>query len=285
MSVLTAVFQAIFQTICWILPISESAHSSVFHDFSNRLSGECSSLTGIVHIGIAFGIILALGRMFLTLTKEFIGSVTDLVKRNTSSNPRPARSFMLMSLISFLPMIVLLVPTGNGNTLYSLLRTSQHNGTLLDDGIFLALTGVLVLLVTRCLSLARNNKNITVASAVAVGVASIFLISVSGLSLVLGVIAILMLMGVSKKLSYRYAMVLSVPVLTVMGISEIVTSVTKINVVSAIIGAVISVAVSYFLTNALRALINKNNIKYFGYYDISLGAIIAVVGIFELILR
>ncbi len=288
MSVLTAIFQAIFQAICWIFPISESAHSAIFHDFSNRLSGACSSLTGIVHIGIAIGIIAALYKTFLTLAKEFFGSFADLAKQNKKSSrkePKPARSFMQMSLISFIPMLFLFIPVGKGRLLYDLIRTSQFNGTLLDDGIFLAVTGLLVILSAKKLSLSANNKNISIVMAVLVGFASILLITVSGLSFVMGILAILLLMDVSKKSGYRYAMVLSVPVLVVMGIIEIVTSVTQVNWISAVIAVVVSSVVSFFAARVFRTLIHKNNIRCFGYYDIALGAISMIIGIFELILK
>ncbi len=50
MSVLTAIFQAIGQAISWVLPISESGHSAIFHNFSGRFTNACSQLTGVVHI-------------------------------------------------------------------------------------------------------------------------------------------------------------------------------------------------------------------------------------------
>lgn len=182
-------------------------------------------------------------------------------------------------------MILLLIPVGKGRMVFDILTLTQHNGTLLDEGICFGIMGALIILASSKLSKATNNKDISVIMAIAIGFASAILVSVSGLSLIIGIVAILILLGVSKKLSYRYAMVISVPVLLVMGIVEIVTSVTKIGVVPAIIGAIISAVLSYFLTTVLRALINKNNIKYFGYYDIALGVIVLIVGIFELILR
>lgn len=286
MSIITAIFQAVFQVICWILPISETGHSAVFHDFSNRFSGACSSLTGIIHIGIAVGIVIAMYKIFIILGKEFFGSIRDLTKKQSPiKDAKPSRHFMLMTLLSFLPMLVLLIPVGKGKILYSLLSATQFNKTLLDEGILLALMGALALLVSQRLKKSSNNKNVGVIEALIVGVANVFLVCVSGLSLVFGIFAVLMLLGVAKKPSYRYAMVMSVPVLVVMGIVEIVASVTKVGVVPAIIGIVIAVALSYFVTNVLRVIINKNYIKYFGIYDIALGVIVLVVGIFELIYR
>lgn len=286
MSVITAIFQSIFQAIAWILPISESAHSSMFHDFAGRSAGTCSALTGVIHIGIAVGIVISFYKLFFTLFMEFFGTAKYLIKKNIKhSAQKPARSFMYMTLVSFVPMLLWLIPTGSNGFLFSLLRKTGYNATLLDDGIFIALTGALVLLASRQLSLARNNKNVNIVSAIVVGVASVFLVPVSGLSLIGGVFSILMLMGVSKKLAFRYSVVMSVPVLVVMGIVEICISTIPANVISIIIGIIIAIIISFVAVKVLRWIIQKNMLRYFGYYDISVGVIILVIGIFELALK
>ncbi len=286
MSVLTAIFQAILQGIAWILPISESAHSSMFHDFAGRSTGTCSVITGVIHISVAFGIILASYKLFITLVREFAGTAGDLFKKNLKgSQKKPARSFMYMTLISFVPMLLWLIPIGSNGFLFSILRKTGYNGTLLDDGIFLALTGVLVLLTARQLSFSRNNKNVTPVSAIAVGVLSVFLVPVSGLSLVAGVFGVLMILGVSKKLAFRYTLVMSVPTLIVMGIIEICTASIPADAVSIIIGIILAIITSFFAVKLLKWLINQNKIRFFGIYDIAVGVIILVIGIFELALR
>lgn len=258
----------------------------MFHDFANRFSGACSSLTGIVHIGIALGIVLAMFSYFVKLGKEFFTSIFDVFKKQFSlENANPPRSIMLKTLLSFMPMLLWLIPCGKSGLLFSVLQKTQYNKTLLDDGVFLILTGALVLLSARQLSLAKNNKNITELPAIIVGVASVFLVPVSGLSLILGSFAILMLFGVSKKIAIRYGFVLSVPVLVIMGIVEICTSVTKIGIVPIILAVLISTACAFILTRLFKVIVNKLYIKYFGIYDLAVGLIIAIVGIFELALR
>lgn len=192
---------------------------------------------------------------------------------------------MYMTLISFVPMILWLIPTGKNGFLFALLRKTGYNGTLLDDGIFFAITGLLVLAAAKQLSLARNNKNVSVLFAVVVGVLSIFLVPVSGLSLTAGIFAVLMLLGVSKKLSFRYSIVMSVPVLIVMGIVQICTAVISAGAVEIILGVIISAAVSFIAVKLLQWIINANKLKFFGIYDIGIGVIAIIIGIFELILK
>lgn len=285
MSVLTAIFQAIAQAIAWILPISESGHSALFHDFAARNTGACSALTGIVHIGIAIGIVIAFYKLFIGLSAEFFGTFKDIFKKQIKTNPpTPRRSFMYMTLISFAPMILWAIPTGKG-LLYTILRKTGFNGTLLDDGLFFIITGVLVILTAKQLQIANNNKNVTWIPALVTGVASVLLVPVSGLSLIAGSFAIMMLFGVSKKLAIRYSFVLSAPVLLVMGIVEICTAVTPASIVQVIIGLILSAGVTFIAVKLLRWIINSSKLKYFGIYDIGVGVIAFIIGLFEIILK
>lgn len=285
MSVITAIFQGIAQALSWLLPISESGHSGLFHNFSGRYSGACSALTGIVHIGLAIGIALASYGLFIRLSKEFAGTVKDLIGKNLKdSGQAPARSFLYMLMISFLPMILWAIPTGQG-TVFAFLRKTGSNATAIDEGIFFLITGAMVLLSWRQLKLARNNGNVTVLNAVVVGFASVFLVPVSGLSLTVGVFTLLLLFGVSKKHAYRYILAMSLPVLLVMGIVEICVAVTPAGVVSAIIGLIISAVAGFMGTRLLKLIISKNYFKYFGIYDISLGVTAFIIGAFQLMLK
>ena len=286
MSILTAIIQAIFQAITFIFPISENGHSSMFHDFAGRTDYSCAAITGIIHIGIAIGIIIALYKLFLTLSKEFFKTFADIFKKRIKTEqPTPSRKFMYYSLLSFAPMILWLIPTGKNGFLFSLLRKTGYNATLFDDGIFFVITGVLVVLCAKQLLLSKNNKNISLIYALIIGFLSLILVPVSGLSLIGGVFCVLMLLGVSKKLSFRYAFVLSVPVLIVMGIIELCSASTPAGIAAIIIGLILSAAASFLCVRVLKWVINNDKLKYFGYYDFGVGALALIIGLFELILK
>lgn len=284
MSIFIAIVQAIFQSIAWIFPISESGHSAIYHDFANS-AGASSALTGVVHIGIAVGIVLAMFKVFMIMAKQFFGTFGDMFsKRLKGSSESNARKFMYMTLVSFVPMFLWLVPTGKG-MLYNIFASTGKNATLLDDGLFIVLLGVLVLMSARMINLGKNDKNVSLVSAIAVGVLSVFFVPVSGLALVAGAFAVLMLFGVSKKMAFRFSFVISVPVLIVMGIIEICTATASTGWIEAILALIISVAVSFLAVRIFKWIVNSNNLKYFGYYDISIGVISAVIGAFELIFK
>ena len=71
MWILKAIFQAIAQAVTFILPVSESGHSAVFHNFAERYTNACSQLTGIIHIGIAIGLFLAFFKLFKKSVFQF----------------------------------------------------------------------------------------------------------------------------------------------------------------------------------------------------------------------
>lgn len=272
--------------MCRIFPISETAHSSIFHDFAGRFSGECSSLTGIVHIGIAVGIVAAMYKFFFKMSYEFFSTFGDMFKKRLKGNkPSGARHYMYMTLMSFCPMLLWLIPCGKYGLLYNVLRTTQFNKTLLDDGLFLAVTGVLLILASVQLAKSSIPKPVAELPAIIVGALSVFLIPVSGFSFIGVVLAVLVLFGVNKKLALNYGLVMSVPVLIVSGIVEICISVTHVGVASVIIGLVISIVSAFFSVVFFKFIVNKGYLKYFGIYDVSVGVIIFIVGIFELIFR
>lgn len=283
MSVITAIFQAILQAAVWIFPISESGHSALFHSFADRADASCSALTGIIHIGISAGIVLAMYKTFFSLGREFFSSFKDLANKNLKGEKSNSRKFMYMTIVSFLPMLLWLIPTGDG-MLFKLLTNTGHNQTLLDDGVFIALTGALLLIANKQLSLGLNRKNVSVISAVSVGIFSVLLVPLSGLSLVAGVLSVMILFQVSKKLALKYAFVMSAPVLFVMGIVQICIG-TSTDVAGGIIGFVISVAVSFLAVKIFKYLFDKNQLNFFGIYDLGVGVIALVIGIFQLALN
>lgn len=286
MSVLTAIFQAIFQAICFIIPISESGHSAIFHDFSGKADGTVAALTGVIHIGIALGIFLAMFKLCIKMGAEFGKCAADVVRKDFSyREAKPPRRFLLMLMLCFAPMLVWLIPIGKTGMLYEVLRRTGFNGTLLDTGVFLAVTGALLLAALRQLSLGKNENGISVLPAVCAGVVSIALVPVSGLALIGGVFSLLVIFGVTKKQSMNFALLMSIPVLIVSGIIELATAVYAVTLVQVIIGLVLSIAVSFLCTRVFKWLVNKAYMKYVAYYDLFLGAIVAVIGIVQLIIR
>lgn len=285
MSILTAIFQAIGQALSWVLPISESGHSSIFHNFSGRYTNACSQLTGVIHIGIAVGLFVAFFKLFKMLFANFFAGWNELFhKKLDVKNTKPARKFMYMTILSFVPMIFYLIPVGKYGNIYSAFHRTSYNGTLLGEGICMLLTGVL-LVTTIGLADKKLNPLPSLIQALILGVVVFLAIPTAGCSLVGAVLCIGLIIGMSEKNSLRYSMVMSVMVLLVMGIIEICIGVTKVSIVSAIIALVISALVSYFSAKLLMFLIKTKHIKLVGIYDIAIGFICFIIGIIQVVVK
>jgi undecaprenyl-diphosphatase len=287
MSVIISILQSIFQSIAWILPISESAHSSVYHTFAGRADGTWAGVTGAVHIGIAIGIFAAMVSFFIRLGKEAVGTVRDLAQRRLEAESiKGSRLFMLTTVISFAFMALWIIPLGSNGFLFSLLKKTAYNGTLIDDAVFMAITGGLIYIASWQTDNGRGgNKNLSLVFAIIIGVASLVLVPVSGFSFIGGVWAILILLGVNKKLAYRYAFVMSVPVLLVMGIVEIATAEYDSSIVEIILAIIIASICSFLLTRVFKNLVNKGFMKYIATYDLGFAAITLIIGVVQLITK
>ena len=191
---------------------------------------------------------------------------------------------MYYTLVSFCPLILWLIPCGKAGLLYSVLHKTSYNGTLLDEGIFLLLTGALVVAAAKQLKLSRNDKSVNLVFAIITGFVVLLMLPLAGFSLLGGIFAVLILLGVSRRPALRYTLVISAPVMLVLGVVETCIG-ESVGVVESIIGAVLSVVASFILVKVLRFIIKNNYLSYFGIYDLGVGFIIGVVGIFQLALN
>ena len=285
MAIIKAIIQTLLQVIFTILPVSVTAHSSAYHEFAHTADGSLSALTGIINMGIAVGIIVASYTVFLRLVKEFIGTFSDIfTKRLKGSEKRPARRFMYFTLITFAPLILWLIPCGKAGFLFTVLHKTAYNGTLLDDGVFLLITGAVLIMAAKQLTLSRNDKDVTVIYAIIVGVLCLFIVPLSGFTLIGLIFALLILFGVSRRPALRYALTISAPIYLVAGIVETCIG-ESVGWIAGILGALIGAALSFVCVKVLRFIIKNDYLRYFAIYDIGFGFLIAVVGIFQLALN
>ncbi len=284
MAILYAIIQAILQAICVIFPVSDSAHMSAFHEFAGRIDGTVSALTGIINLAVSLGIILATLNVFIPMGREIVYTCSDAVHKNLrGSSVKKTRRIMYFSLISFAVLLLWLIPFGDAGFLYTVLHRPSYNGTLLDEGIMLAVTGGMLLAAERQRSIDRKGKPLTLFSAIFAGFLSLIMLPVSGFSLLGGIFAMLVIIGVSWREALRYALLLTAPQLFVLGIVQICVG-EKVGVIAGILGAVIALVASFMAVKFLRRIIKAGRLNYFGIYDLGVGAIIAVIGIFQLVL-
>lgn len=285
MSILTAIFQAIGQALTWIFPISESGHSAIFHNFAGRFTNACSQLTGVIHIGIALGIIITFYKLFFKLFKNFFDGWNDLFhKRLDVKNSSSVRKFEYMTIASFVPLIFYVIPAGKYGNLFTLIHRTSYDSNLLTEGICIVLTGVLIAVAAKRID-TRVNPLPQIFQALLLGFAVMFAFALPGGSVVGAVLCIGMLTGMSYKLSFRYSMVMSVMLLIVSGIVELCTAVTTVSIISAVIALVLSAACTYLFIKLFNFIMKKGLLKYVAWYNVALGGICLVTGLFQIIAK
>lgn len=286
LSILTAIFQAIAQAVTFLFPVSETGHSAVFHDFAGRYSNTCSELTGLVHIGIAIGIIIAFYKVFIKLIYEFFMGWSELFKKNLRvSESTNSRKFMYLTLIPYVLLPFYLIPIGEKGNIYSILQSVSYDGNVLSEGICFIIIAVLLLLSS--FKLAKNEKghSLGLPCAVIVSVLLFITLPIAGFSMTVIAICIPILFGVNKKVAFRYFTALSVPMLIIFGIAEIIKCVTYVTIIEGVIAIVIAGAVSFLCAKLLLFVVSKNHLKYFSYYDFAIGSISVLAGVIELIMN
>lgn len=286
MSILTAIFQAIGQAVTFLLPVSESGHSAIFHDFSGRYSNTCSELTGLVHIGIAIGILIAFYKVFIKLIYEFFSGWSEVFKKKLNVRESTnSRKFMYLTLIPYILMPFYFIPLGEKGNIYSLLNSVSYDGNVLSEGICFLIMAALLLLTSFKLSKNEKGNPLGLPFAVMVSVLLFITIPVAGFSMPVIVICLPILCGVNKKVSFRYFISLAVPFLIIFGIAEIIKCVTYVTIIEGVIAVVLAGAVSYFCSKLLLYIVSKNYLKYFSYYDFAIGGVAVIAGIIELIIN
>ena len=285
MSILTAIFQAIGQALAWVLPISESGHSAIFHNFSGRLTNACSQLTGVIHIGIAIGIFVAFFKFFITIFKSFFGGVGELFHRNLDiKKPTPARRFVFMTILSFAVLILYVIPTGKYGNLFLLLHSNTYSYSLFSVGLCFALTGLIMIIAVMRMNI-RVKQPPDAVQALVIGLVAMLAIPTGGCSLIAGVFCACIFMGMNRGVALKYALVMSFMVLLTGGVTELFIAVTKVSVVGAIIALVLSAAVAFVAARVLNNIIKKGWLNYVAYYDITIGLICIVIGIFQTVMK
>lgn len=286
MSILTAIFQAIGQVLTYIFPLSESGHSSIFHDFAGRFTNNCSELTGLIHIGMAIGIAAAFYKIFLKLIFEFVSAGRDLFTRKLDlKKTTNSRKFMYYTFIPYIFMLVYLIPIGGGRNIFELLHSYSYDGNLISEGVSFLINAVLLIIAFVKLSRIEKGGQLSAPAVLLTSVLVFFSVPVSGLSMCALVISVLALFGVNRKIAFRYFISLSVPILVVRGIIEIACCVTYVNIIAGIIGVLVAGVLAYFVSKLLLFVVKNNYLNYFSYYGFTVGGLSLIIGIIEIVIN
>lgn len=287
MEVLKALLLGIIQGVSEFLPISSSGHLSLFRHFLNIETDTAGLFSAMLHIGTLVAILLMFYKPVYELFEEFFLCIKDVFKGEFTFNLKKmsaTRRMLFMFVISCVPLLLLLIPTGKDSNLMDSVDVFSSDDSLLAEGICFMVTGFLLILGTTLNNNFKNKKNVSPLSALAIGVAQFFAACFPGISRSGSTISTALACGVSKKNAVRYSFILSIPAVLASGLVEFKDAMESdviIPVFPLVVGVVASAIVGVFSIKLLQIMIKKDLFKYFGYYCLALGFIVTIISAIE----
>lgn len=291
MSILESIFLGIIQGLTEFLPISSSGHISLFGHFFGSGSSYGGFISAMLHIGTLIALVVAFYKPLSELFSEFFSVLKDISSKNfvlDFKRMSETRKMLVFFIISCLPLLVLLIPVGKGENIYSLTELMYTDNSIKAEGLGFMFSGLLVILASIYSENKPRIKKFSPASAAIVGVAQLLSACFPGFSRIGATTSAATLCNVSRKNSIRYALVLSVPVVAVRCIiscKEITNSTVVIPVGYVLLGVLVSAVVGFFSIRLLQLVEKKGLLKYFGIYCVGIGFIASVIGAIEVFVK
>ncbi len=289
--ILQALLLGIIQGVTEFLPISSSGHMSLFRHFTGMNPEGAGLFSAMLHIGTLVAIFIVFYKPIYELFLEFFACLKDIFSRKFSfklKDMSATRRMLMMFIVSCIPLLLLLIPVGNGKNLMDVVGVFGSDNSIKAEGICFMITGFLLLFGTYISESTKRFKKISPFSAVVIGIAQFLAACFPGISRSGSTVSAALCCRISKKNAVRYSFILSIPAVLASGLVEFKDAMEGTDIIpvsSLIVGVVASAVVGVFAIKLLQILIKKNWFKYFGYYCLALGFIVTVIGAVEVFIK
>ncbi len=291
MDVIKAILLGILQGITEFLPISSSGHISLFTHFFGVDANISGLFSAMLHIGTLVAVLVTFYKPIYELFIEFFNIIKDISAKKFTfdfSKMSQTRRMLFCFVISCVPLLLLLIPVGDGNNLMDLVSVFGSDSSIKAEGICFMFTGFFLLLGSFKSEQTIRTKKITPFSALVIGVAQFFAACFPGISRSGSTVSAALCCDVSKKNAVRYSFILSIPAILASGLVEFKDALETTEVIPVfplLIGIITSAVVGLFAIKLLQVIIKKNLFKYFGFYCLGLGFIVSVIGAVEVFIK
>lgn len=267
MTVGLALILGIVQGLTEFLPVSSSGHLVLFQTLLGKnIEGGYVFFDLLLHLGTLIAVFIAFWSDIKTLILEFFSMIADGFKIKDN----PDRKFIIMLIVSVLPMILILPIKDKIELLFS---------SPITVGIALVITGIMLYVCDRLVSGGKTAKDARYSDALAVGaiqcVAVIPGISRSGSTIFGGTLC-----GFSHEFAVKFAFIMSIPVIlgaNILSIADAAGEITNLSMLPAYGVGVIAAAVSgYFAIRLIKYIAKERKFTIFAVYC-------AIVGIITII--
>lgn len=291
MKILEAFILGVIQGITEFLPVSSSGHMSLFTHFAGIETQTAGLFSAMLHIGTLVAVLIVFYKPIYELFAEFLLIIKDIFSKKFTFNfnkMSATRRMLFMFVISCIPLLVLLIPVGNDKNIMDLVGVFGSDDSIKAEGICFMITGFVLLLGSFTSEKTKKFQKITTSSALLIGVAQFFAACFPGISRSGSTVSTALCCRISRKDAVRYSFILSIPAVLASGLVEIKDAmevVEYIPVTSLLVGVVTSAVVGILGIKLLDILVKKNLFKYFGYYTLSLGLIVSIIGTIEVFVK
>ena len=289
--ILQALLLGIIQGVTEFLPISSSGHMSLFRHFTSMNPEGAGLFSAMLHIGTLVAIFIVFYKPIYELFVEFFACIKDIFSKKFSfrlKDMSTTRRMLMMFIVSCIPLLLLLIPVGDGKNLMDVVGVFGSDNSIKAEGICFMFTGFLLLLGTYVSESTQRFKKISPFSAVLIGIAQFFAACFPGISRSGSTVSAALCCRMSKKNAVRYSFILSIPAVLASGLVEFKDAMEGTEIIpvsSLLVGVIASAVVGVFAIKLLQILIKKNWFKYFGYYCLALGFIVTIIGAVEVFIK
>ncbi|MBR4287548.1 MAG: undecaprenyl-diphosphate phosphatase [Clostridia bacterium] len=290
--IVQALFLGIIQGLTEFLPVSSSGHMSIFRHFSGMATEGSGLFSAMLHIGTLVAIFIVFYKPIYELFMEFFKCFKDLFARKLDSfklkNMSVTRRMLFMFVISCVPLLLLLLPVGNGNNLMDAVDVFSSDNSIKAEGLCFMITGFVLLLGSTVSQGTKRHKNVTPLTALIIGVAQFFAACFPGISRSGSTVSAAMCCKVSKNNAIRYSFILSIPAVLASGLVEFKDAMESAEIVPVfplLVGVIASAVVGVLSIKLLQLILKKNLYKYFGIYCVILGFIVTIIGAVEVFIK
>lgn len=291
MDIIKAMVLGFVQGVTEFLPISSSGHLSLFTHFFGIESESSGLFSAMLHIGTLVAILITFYKPLYELFIEFFAVLKDVSTKNFKFDLRKmseTRRMLFYFIISCIPLLLLLLPVGNGKNLMDLVGVFGSDSSIKAEGLCFMFTGFFLLLGSITSENTIRTKRISPFSALMIGIAQFFAACFPGISRSGSTISAALCCRVSKKNAVRYSFILSVPAVLAGALVEFKDTLETteiIPIVPLLVGVITSAVVGIFAIKLLQIIVKKNLFKYFGFYCLGLGFVVSIIGAIEVFVK
>jgi len=280
MAVLLAILQGIIQGLTEFLPISSSGHLSLFQHFTGQSGEGALFFTVMLHLGTLFAVMLVYFKTLMEMIAEFFRMIWDIITgKFRYKEAGETRKMVIMIILSLVPLLAAYL-------LKDVFTALAEDNDILVEGVCFLFTGSMLFIADRCVKGKKTALKMKTTDALAIGffqgVAGLPGVSRSGSTISSGILC-----GLTTDFAVQFSFIMGIPVMLVtsaMEMRDALKSDIVIDAIPLLAGIVTSFVVGLGAIKLIKWLVKSGRFAIFAYYTLTLGMLVIIVGIIELII-